>query len=379
MLLMMAEVLHLASVAKAFPDDGLWSWLAFHQTHVPWVGCSIHDLIQPSFTFLVGVALPFSIASRRRRGQTTLGMIGHAVWRAIILVLLGVLLRSVGREMTYWTFEDTLSQIGLGYLPLFLVALGPRWLAWVSLVFLLVGYWAAFVIDPLPADDLYHSEVSRELIAIPNNDTFAAHFNHPGNLAQDFDRWLLNQFPREEPWTGHRGGYATLSFIPTLGTMLLGLIAGCWLRVDGGRWKRPTVQKILRLTGLGLACIVLGWGADITEVCPVVKRVWTPAWTLYSGGWCLLILGGFYLVCDAVGFAIWAWPLRVIGANSIVAYVIAHLWEDFFASTFRTHLGQDFFEQFGAGYATLAEGAAVLLCFWLVLLWMYLRGIFIKV
>src|SRR3954454_20479590 len=69
MFLMMAEVLHLSRVAKAVPDSPVWQFLAYHQTHVEWAGCSLHDLIQPSFSFLVVVALPFSLASRQARGQ----------------------------------------------------------------------------------------------------------------------------------------------------------------------------------------------------------------------------------------------------------------------------------------------------------------------
>src|SRR5437588_2614757 len=112
MFLMMAEVLNLSRVAAARPDSAFWRFLAHHQTHVDWVGCSLHDLIQPSFSFLVGVALPFSLASRLRRGEP-LGMsVAHAVWRSFVLVFLGVFLRSIGRSQTNYTFEDTLSQIG---------------------------------------------------------------------------------------------------------------------------------------------------------------------------------------------------------------------------------------------------------------------------
>ena len=112
MFLMMAEALHLAAVAKAHPESDLWQFLAHHQEHVAWVGCTLHDMIQPSFSFLVGVALPFSIASRRSRGQSALVMSTHAFWRAAILVFLGVFLRSIGKPSTNFTFEDTLTQIG---------------------------------------------------------------------------------------------------------------------------------------------------------------------------------------------------------------------------------------------------------------------------
>ncbi len=98
MLLMMAEVLRLAQVARGFPESGLWQLLGYHQSHVQWFGCSLHDLIQPSFSFLVGVALPFSIASRVARGQSTPKMFGHTIWRAFLLIFLGVFLRSLGRD-----------------------------------------------------------------------------------------------------------------------------------------------------------------------------------------------------------------------------------------------------------------------------------------
>ena len=125
MLLMMAEVLRLKRVAQALPDSAVWSWLAWNQSHVEWVGASLHDLIQPSFSFLVGVALPFSLAARRARGEAPSAMGWHAVHRVLLLVLLGVFLRSVNRGTTSWTFEDTLSQIGLGYGFLYALALRP--------------------------------------------------------------------------------------------------------------------------------------------------------------------------------------------------------------------------------------------------------------
>src|SRR5450755_1013740 len=135
MLLMMAEVLELARVAHAFPGNWFWAFLGYNQSHVEWAGCSLHDMIQPSFSFLVGVALPFSIASRIARGQSTARMLVHAAWRAILLVALGVFLRSMTRTQTNFTFEDTLSQIGLGYFFLFLLGLTrPRW------------WWAALLV-----------------------------------------------------------------------------------------------------------------------------------------------------------------------------------------------------------------------------------------
>src|SRR6187200_2748315 len=130
MFLMMAEVLHLCRVAAAMPGSGFWNFLAHHQSHVEWIGCSLHDLIQPSFSFMVGVALPFSLASRISHGQSRGKLFAHALGRSLILILLGVFLRSIGRPQAYWTFEDTLTQIGLGYPFLFLLGLRSMRAQW---------------------------------------------------------------------------------------------------------------------------------------------------------------------------------------------------------------------------------------------------------
>src|SRR5579863_505046 len=115
MLLMMGEVMRFAEVYKAYPESMFWRILAFNQTHVEWAGMSLHDTIQPGFTFLVGAALPYSIAARTAKGQSFGKQLAHTIWRSVLLIFLGIFLRSVGATQTYYTFEDTLTQIGLGF------------------------------------------------------------------------------------------------------------------------------------------------------------------------------------------------------------------------------------------------------------------------
>jgi heparan-alpha-glucosaminide N-acetyltransferase len=374
MLLMMAEVLHLAQVSKALPGDVVLSFAAHHQTHVAWRGCSLHDMIQPSFSFLVGVALPFSLASRRRRGEPLRASLAHAAWRALVLVGLGIFLRSLNKDQTNYTFEDTLSQIGLGYVPLFLIGLGPPKLRWAALVAILVGYWAAFALYPLPGPEFDFKTTGVPPDWTHNATGFAAHWNKNTNLAWAFDRWFLNLFPRPRPFLNNAGGYATLSFIPTLATMILGLVAGDWLRSDA-----TSGRKVNRLVAAGLACLALGAAADALGICPNVKRIWTPSWVLFSGGWCFLMMAGFYAVIDAAGLRSWSFPLRVVGMNSIAAYCLAESLGGFIAKTYRTHLGPDAFRVLGPPYEPLLSGAAVLLTYWLILYWMYRRGIFLRI
>ena len=374
MFLMMAEVLSLANVARALPDSRFWAFLAHHQDHVAWVGCSLHDLIQPSFSFLVGVALPFSLAARRARGQSPLHMRLHAFWRALVLVALGIFLRSVGAKQTNFTFEDTLTQIGLGYGFLFLLGERSVKVQWLALAAILAGYWTFFALSPLPGPD-FNWKLAGVASDWPGNLTgFAAHWNKNTNPAWTFDVWFLNLFPRTRPFANNGGGYVTLSFIPTLGTMILGLIAGGWLRAN-----QPPGDKLQRLVIAGVAGLTLGWLFNATGVCPIVKRIWTPAWVLFSGGWCCLLLAAFHFAIEGRGWRKWAFPLVVVGANSIAAYCLAHLTVGFLASSIHTHVGDGFWLVLGAAYQPFLFGAGVLLVEWLILLWMYRRRLFLKI
>ena len=374
MLLMMAEVLELSRVAKALPGNGLWQFLAHHQTHVQLVGCSLHDLIQPSFSFLVGVALPFSLARRAAEGQPQWRRTLHAFWRALILILLGVFLRSIGRSQTCWTFEDTLTQIGLGYGFLYLLGLRSVRIQWLALAVLLAGYGLAFALYPLPGPGFDWAKAGVAQDWSHNLSGFAAHWNKNTNFAWACDTWFLNLFPRENPFTNNGGGYSTLSFIPTLATMILGLLAGGLLRGD-----RPPLAKVRWLAVVGVASLALGALLGDVGICPVVKRIWTPSWTLFSGGWCLLLLGGFYLIMDVWHRRAWAFPLVVIGMNSIAAYLIAHLFVNFIEQALPRHLGASWFTFAGKAYEPLWLGAGVLLVEWLILWWMYRRKVFLRV
>jgi len=366
MFLMLAEVWNLCRVSRSIPDSGFWQLLCHHQSHVGWIGCALHDLIQPSFSFLVGVALPFSLANRQKRGEARGGMIRHALYRSLALILLGVFLRSS------WTFEDTLSQIGLGYVFLFLLGFRPVRDQWIAFACLLVGYWAAFALYPLPGPDFDYAKVGAGGEGVLQG--FAAHWNKNSNLAWAFDTWFLNFFPRQEPFRFNGGGYATLSFIPTLGTMVLGLLAGGVLRRD---WSGTRKLKWLAAAGicsLGLGAL-LGW----LGICPVVKRIWTPSWVLFSGGWCLLLLAGFYAVVDVLKFRAWAFPLIVIGMNSILAYCSDHLFLGAINESLANHFGVEIFNILGSAYAPLVRGSCLLLILWLLLYWMYRQKYFLRI
>lgn len=373
MLLMMGEVLSFSEVAHAYPNSLFWKFLSYHQSHVEWAGCSLHDTIQPGFSFLVGVALPYSIASRVAKGKSFGNQLGHAIWRSLILILLGFFLRSHGHTMTYFTFEDTLTQIGLGYVFLFLLGFAKEKWQWISLAAILFGYWLAWALYPAAGAGFDWQSVGVPADWTHHYSGFMAHWNKNANLGNAFDQWFLNLFPREKPFLFNDGGYLTLSFIPTLGTMILGLVAGRWLRAAA---PKIPFRNLLTAGAMGITSgLLLHFGG----ICPIVKRIWTPSWVLFSGGICFLTLASFAWLIEEKGWRRWAFPLLVIGMNSIVAYMIAHMLPGFFISSFAKHLGPNVFAFAGRGLEPLIQGAAVLLMLWLILFWMYRRKIFLKI
>jgi heparan-alpha-glucosaminide N-acetyltransferase len=374
MILMLAEVMRLPEVARAFPHSVLWRLVAFNTEHVEWQGCSLHDLIQPAFSFLVGAALPFSIASRKMKGQTLGPMLGHAIRRALLLIFLGIFLRSLHSPYTYFTFEDTLTQIGLGYVFLFLLGFTRVRTQVVVLALILICFWAAFVLYPAPGSQFDYARVGVPQDWPHNYTGFFSHWNKNSNLAWAFDVWFLNLFPREHPFVFNDGGWSTLSFIPTLGTMILGLLAGEWLKGEGSR-ERKLRGLVIAGTGLVLLGLVCQWAG----ICPIVKRVWTSSYTLYSGGWVVLILAGFYALIEWKGWRRWAFPLVVVGMNSIAIYVMSWTMSGFFGNALDRHFGTEMSAMAGPTFQPVLHGFAVMLIFWLILFWMYRRKILLRI
>ena len=374
MTLMLGERMRLPEVARAFPHSAMWALIAFNTEHVDWQGCSLHDLIQPAFSFLVGAALPFSIASRKRRGEAFGHMFGHAVRRALILIVLGIFLRSLTSAQTYFTFEDTLTQIGLGYVFLFLLGFTRARTQAVVLILILICFWAAFALYPAPGPQFEYARVGVPQNWTHNYTGFLSHWNKNSNLSWAFDVWFLNLFPREHPFVFNEGGWSTLSFIPTLGTMIMGLLAGEWLKAAGSK-----EQKLRGLMIAGMGLVLLGLACQWTGICPIVKRVWTSSYTLYSGGLVVLILAGFYALIEWKGWRRWAFPLVVVGMNSIAVYVMSWTMSDFFGNALDRHVGRAIAAIAGPTLQPVLHGFAIMLIFWLILLWMYRRKIFLRI
>lgn len=372
MLFMASGGFGFAQAAKAFPESEAWSWLAFHTTHVSWVGGSAWDMIQPAFMFMVGVAVPYSLARRLRDGQPWRRQFLHALWRSLVLCGLAVFLASKNASRTVLQFTNVLGQIGLGYPFLFLLAGRSRKVQVAALALVAVVSWTAFALYPAPGPDFDFATVGvkgaeRDQVVLSG---FFAHWSKNSNVAWAFDRWFLNLFPAEQAYCFHPGGYQTLNFVPALITMILGLMVGERLRNDDD--ARAKLRWMLMLAA---GCIGGGLLAGAT-LCPIVKRIWTPSWALYSGGIVTSLLAALFWIVEIRGWRRWTLPFVVVGMNSIAIYLMHELLAGWIGQTLKVHLGPSLF---AGPCGMIWQRCLVLMALWLSCAWLYHRRIFLRI
>ncbi len=388
MILLAGGAFGLREVARQHGDDPAWQDLLFHVTHpvwlsqFSWIGVSAWDLIQPAFMFMVGVALPFSVARRKILGQSTAWRGLHCAWRSLLLVGLGVFLASQSATQTVFEFTNVLAQIGLGYGFVYVASGWKTRFHVVSFFAIMAVTWALFYFgEPTRGEDF---KEALEGVAEMEHETIRPWVSFTpwmkgSNVAASLDMELLNSLPRAEgkPYVGNGGGYQTLNFLPSIATMLLGLIAGTVLQGGWGKWK-----KLWILVAMGAVCMLLAIPTGLF-LCPIVKRIWTPSWVLFSGAWVIWGLAVFYFLFDLLPLKWLAFPLVIVGMNSLVMYMMGQLIRPWVIRTMSTHLdwivqatiSDSTFGRFGPVY----EYATAFVAMWLVCFWMYRRKLFVRV
>lgn len=430
MTLLAASGFGIARFADIDQDSTIWnSWnydqfqqWKFHFTHPAWesirgwMGVSLWDMIQPSFMFMVGVAMPFSYARRSTMGSSSRARLLHAIVRAVVLVLIGVFLSSLNDDHTDWVFPNVLCQIGLGYVFTYLFLSRSPQVQLAGIAMILFGYWGWFMLNPPPENFDYATvkasaedgEVYEGRYAPWSKNANAAHFfdvaflnmlrtpdapppatdsvgdapseaapvevaSKPGLIR----RWF---FAAKQPYEFNGGGYTTLNFIPSIATTLLGILCGQLLLSSDANGK-----KLLTLIVMGAACLGLGILAHHT-VCPIVKRIWTPSWVLFSGGYTIWTLAAFFFVFDVLPLRKLAFPLVVVGMNSMAMYLMGQLMRSWVADkVVKIHLGGILQSLFGAdalnqnGVGAMVIPTATFAVFWIIAYWMYRNRYFIRV
>jgi predicted acyltransferase len=319
--------------------------------HVSWAGLHLYDVIWPLFMFMVGVSLCLSLAKRRQRGESHAATYAHAIRRAVVLFVLGMIAQGNLLEFSLAAlhpFYSVLGGIAAGYLIATVVTLNtrPAGRAIVTAVFL-IAFWILLITIPVPG-------VGRDVLT------------RTGNAATYIDRIVMGRFyyaPVNQANTWF------LSYLGFASSVLLGVLAGDVLQSARLSMKR----KCLTLYSSGLALIALGllWSLFL----PVIKLLWTSSFVLITGGISCLLLATFYLLIDVLHYRRWAFPFTVIGMNALAVYMATNLFDfRILGNIFVGHL----LPRVGRWDAVLSEAAALTII-WLILYWMYRTRSFVRI
>ncbi len=282
--------------------------------HAYWNGFTPTDLVFPTFLFIVGISTVLSLGSRLKQGITKQALMLSVARRAVILYLLGLLVNSFPMfHLHTMRFYGVLPRIAICYLivgALYLISAGWRSKA-VLVVVALVGYWLLMRFVPVPG------------YGVPTHGVPL--LDRDGNLTAWLDRQI---FSASHLYEGVRDPEGLLSTLPALGTALLGVLAGLWLRS-----AHSLGQKTRGIAIAGVSCLLLGGLWNFTF--PINKKLWTSSYVLWAGGFSMLLLALSMWLVDMPSAAegkkersrrsVWFTPFLVFGTNAITAYVLSEL------------------------------------------------------
>jgi predicted acyltransferase len=278
-------------------NPGSWEHIYPPLEHAAWNGWTPTDLVFPFFLFIVGVAIPYALGRRLEQGAPRGSLVGRILFRAALIVALGVFLNAFPRfDWHLLRLPGVLQRIGLVYACTALVYLWTSWRVQALIcAVLLASYWLAMMLVPVPG-------------------VGAGSLLPDANLAQYLDSAVFGV----HMWREHWDPEGLLSTIPAIGTALFGVMVGTWLRSE-----RPPTEKALGLLLAGGAGIVLGMIWD--HWFPINKNLWTSSYAVFTAGIAAQVLGALYAVADIWGYRRWAWPSLVLGSNALLVFGLSGL------------------------------------------------------
>src|SRR6202167_4781720 len=288
-------------------NGGPGSWRFMN--HATWNGLTPTDLVFPTFVFVVGVSVVFAFDARLARGATRAKLAWHTVQRAAVLILLGIVVNSFPFfQLPHMRFYGVLQRIAICYLVVGLFYLWDNraWTKVVALVVALVGYWVLVRWVPIPG------------VGMPGRDV--PFMDMTQNLVSWIDRLV---FPHHlylyAPDHNVRDPEGLLSDLPAIGTALLGVLTGLWLRSDKTASFKANGLAVGALCSLALGYFWALWF-------PLNKNMWTSSFVLVAAGYSLALLTFAFWAIEVRGWRKgWTGVWVVFGSNAIAAYMVSEL------------------------------------------------------
>jgi predicted acyltransferase len=346
MFLLMGESTRLYSHINSI-DNGFTHFIGTQLDHHEWHGLHFWDLIQPFFMFIVGVAIPFAVANRLKKGATENSLLLHALKRSFMLLFLGWAVYCIGPGKIVFRFQDVLAQLSVTYLVAFLIRNK-------SFSFQLI-----FTLVILLLTDLAYRFFPVE------------GFNQPWEPFHNLGAWVNNKIEGVDK----ASIWASLNAIPTIAHTVWGVLFGKLLMSD-----KTVNQKIKLMLIAGFAGLLIGFSLDILNVTPIIKKIATSSFVFASGGWAILALCFSYWLIDVKKrFASGSKMFLIVGMNSIFIYLF---FEAGFAGLLYkivTPFTTSLLSWAGDITASIATSLTVWAALWYITYWLYKNKIFIKI
>jgi len=356
-------------------NPGTWSAIYPPLEHAPWHGATPTDFVFPFFLFIVGVSIALALGKRVENGGVSSEIYLKIFRRAAVIFLLGLFLAAFpfynfakGEWLDISTLRimGVLQRIAVCYLFAALIFVKTNWRQQTFIAaFLLLVYWALMTLINVPGCQ------------------FTTFDDKTCNLAAYIDRQILteNHIYKASKVFDPEG---ILSTIPSIATILFGVLCGHWLRR-----KREGYETVAAMFFVGVSLTALGWIWNFWF--PINKQLWTSSYAVYMAGLSLCFLGFCYWLIDIKGYRKWAKPFVIFGVNALALFVGSGLLGKtmnlikFSAADGKTislqgTIFNNIFLPFAAPVNASLMYALSYILLWLFLMWLlYRKRIFIKI
>lgn len=347
MFLLIGESTRLYHHIESVENSSVMAYFGRMFTHHEWHGMHFWDLIQPFFMFIVGVAIPFAVANRKKKGDSDQTIFNHAAKRAFLLLLFGWALYCIDAERIVWRFQNVLAQLAVTYFVAFLIMRKS------------FTFQITFSLVVLLLTDLAYRFFPVE------------GFNNPWVPYENLGSWVNNKIEGVEK----ASVWASLNALPTIAHTVWGVLCGLVLMS-----ARTAQEKIRILVIAGLVALALGYALDWLNVTPIIKKIATSSFVLASGGWSILALCFSYWLIDVKKlFADGAQFFIIVGMNSIFIYLFMHVGGAGIIHQIFTPFTKAFFSWGGELMLGIITSVLVWAALWYLCYWLYLKRIFFKI
>jgi predicted acyltransferase len=328
-------------------DTGFTHFLGTQLSHHEWHGLNFWDLIQPFFMFIVGVAIPFAVANRQKKGDSDRSIKMHAFRRAFLLLFLGWALYCIGPGKIVFRLQDVLAQLSVTYLVAFLIRNKSFWFQIIFTLLILLIIDLAYRFFPVEG------------------------FNQPWVAYQNLGAWVNNKIEGVEK----ASIWASLNAVSTTAHTVWGVLCGKLLMSD-----KPANEKIRLLIIAGLAGLLIGYSLDLLSVTPIIKKIATSSFVFASGGYAILALCFSYWLIDVKKlFTKGSKMFVIVGMNCIFIYLFFEAGGASLVYRIFTPFTTTLLSWAGEITVGIFTSIAVWASLWYMCYWLYKNKLFIKI